>query len=210
MDKFNTDINELDPTGSAEKVQEPKEIPIAPYEPSISTVASFFGESGTPPPSIESSGGDMAAAVTQVPPPPAQSNDLQNVQERLDRVGQFPADRVVEAGREEIQTVFAIINDIDGDGIPDDLDKHPGETVANVAARINKIGKYAVTDDNKTKIFSALKGITKSLDSLLNKISAMSAAASSSFKPTTGASASDGSDGDENPFISKKVDKEYK
>ncbi|MDR1457862.1 MAG: hypothetical protein LBI47_03380 [Puniceicoccales bacterium] len=210
MNRFDTDINELDKAGSTGKVQEFKETPIIVYEPSISTVASILGENKTPPPSIESRGGDMATVVTQVAPPPAQSNDLQNVQERLDQIRQFPADRVMEVGREEIQAIFPIISDIDGDGIPDDLDKNPGETIANVAARINKIGKYAVTDDNKAKIFSALKGITKSLDSLLNKISAMSAAASSSFKPTTGASALDGLDGEENPFSSKKVDKDFR
>jgi hypothetical protein len=211
MNRFDTDINELDKTSNAEKVQDPKEIPIVIYEPSTSTVASLLG-AGTPPPSIEARDGDVAVAVTQVPP--TRTNDLpdmvRNVQERLDQIGQAPGDRLMKEGKEEVQTIFAVINDVDGDGIPDDLDKYPGETIANVAARINKIGKYATTDDNKTKIFSALKSVTKSLDSLLNKISAMSAAASSSFKPTTGASAADGSDGDENPFSSKKVDKDHK
>jgi hypothetical protein len=214
MDRFDTDINELDKSSAIGGGQELKEVPIVAYEPSISTVASLLAERETPPPSIESRGGDVAVAVTQVESPSAQFSDLSNmvrdVQGRLDQIEQTPDSKLMEEGKEDFRTVLALLNDVDGDGIPDDYDKNPGETVANVAARINKIGKYAVTDDNKMKIFSSIKNITKSLDSLLNKISAMSASASSSFKPTTGASALDGSDGEENPFSSKKVDKDYK
>jgi hypothetical protein len=214
MDRFDTDINELDKAGGTGKAQEPKEVPIITYESSTSTVANLLKGNETPPPSIESRGGNLPAAITQVEPSSVRTNDLsdmgRDVQGKLEQIRQFPSDRLLEIGKEEIQTIFSIASDIDGDAIPDDCDKYPGETVANVAARINKIGKYATIDDNKTKIFSALKGITKSLDSLFNKISAMSAAASLSFKSTTGASASDSLDGDEKPFLSKKVDKEYK
>ncbi|MDR2629018.1 MAG: hypothetical protein LBC30_03465 [Puniceicoccales bacterium] len=177
---------------------------------SFNTVASSLGENKTPPPSLESRGGDMAVAVTQVEFSSPRTNDLpdmaRDVQEKL----QFLGDGLSEEINEGLRATLVTLNDIDGDGIPDDWDKNPGETVANVAARINKIGKYAITDDNKTKIFSALKSVTKSLDSLLNKISAMTAAASSSYKPVPDALASDTSDGDENPFSLKKVDKEHK
>jgi uncharacterized protein YlxW (UPF0749 family) len=151
---------------------------------------------------------DANVAVTQ-----ARTNDLpdmvRDVQERLDQLRQTPDDEWARI-KEELRAVFVMLNDLDGDGIPDDYDKHPGETVANVAARINKIGKYTVTDDNKMKIFSTLKTMVQSLDSLLNKISAMAAAASSSFKPMNDTSASDRSDGEESLFSLKKVDKEHK
>ncbi|MDR1232932.1 MAG: hypothetical protein LBJ75_01570 [Puniceicoccales bacterium] len=195
------DINKLDKSSNAGEVQGAQAVPITYELPSISTVASLIAESKTPPPSIESRGGDMAVAVIQVESSSAQANDLPNMvkdmESKLEQVSQFPADKVMEAGKEEFQTIFAAISDMDGDGIPDDYDKYPGETVANVAARINKIGKYAVTDDNKMKVFSSVKGITKSLESLLNKISAMSAAASSSVKPATDALEMDGLGGDE-------------
>jgi hypothetical protein len=44
-------------------------------------------------------------------------------------------------GRRPDSEVFN--NDKDGDGIPDDYDKDLGETVAEVAARVNGVGKYA-------------------------------------------------------------------
>ncbi|MDR1528035.1 MAG: hypothetical protein LBS22_00380 [Puniceicoccales bacterium] len=226
MNNFDTNISELDRANDTRKVQEQStELPIFVYEPSGSTVASLLGEGKTlPPPSIEARGGDMAVTVTQV----VRANDLpdmvKDVQEKLDQIRQFPGDRLMAVGREEIRDILdqlrglgqpggtdsGQLRDSDGDGIPDIYDKHPDQTTADVAAEVNKIGKYAITEDNKAKIFSALKGITKSLESLLDKISAMSAAASSSFKPTTDVSASDSLEGEGNPFSSKKVDKEHK
>ncbi|MDR2776791.1 MAG: hypothetical protein LBB17_01965 [Puniceicoccales bacterium] len=211
MNNFSHDISELIKANSPGKAQEYSAN--VSVDLSFNTVTSFLGENKTPPPSLESRGGDMAVAVTQVESSPSRTNDLPNmvrdVQERLDQLRQTPDDEWARVN-EELRAVFVMLNDLDGDGIPDDYDKNPGETVSNVAARINKIGKYATTADNKMKIFSAIKGIAKSLDSLLNKISAMSAAVSSAFKPTTDPSASNSSDEDENPFSSKKVDKEHK
>jgi hypothetical protein len=76
--------------------------------------------------------------------------------------------------QKDFQDILSKVSDIDGDGIPDDYEKNPGEITTNVAALINKIGRYAVTHDNKMDIFSAIKNLTKSLDSLLNKISSVS------------------------------------
>jgi hypothetical protein len=39
---------------------------------------------------------------------------------------------------------FAIVGDMDGDGIPDDWDKYPNRTVADVAAEMYRLGKYKI------------------------------------------------------------------
>ncbi|MDR1890909.1 MAG: hypothetical protein LBQ23_01855 [Puniceicoccales bacterium] len=210
MSDFDKSISEL---GKTEKVQETKDVPIIQYEPLISTVANLISEDGVPPPSIESRGGDMAITVTQVESSSDLTNDwpnmIKDIQDKLDQLKQNSDSLSGEETKKDFQDILGKISDIDGDGIPDDYDKNPGETTANVAARINKIGRYAVTEDSKMKIFSAVKSITKSLDSLLNKISAMSAA-SSLFQQPQKMSAPEILDGDENPFSSKKVDKDYK
>ncbi|MDR1173417.1 MAG: hypothetical protein LBK24_01325, partial [Puniceicoccales bacterium] len=130
------DINKLDKSSSAEEVQGSQAAPITHELPSVSTVTSFFGGS-TPPPSIESRDGDMAVAVIQVESSSTQANDLsdmvKDMENKLEQVRQTPSDKLMEIGKEEIQTILVKISDMDGDGIPDDYDKYPGETVSNVA-----------------------------------------------------------------------------
>jgi hypothetical protein len=200
------DINKLDKSSSAEEVQGSQAAPITHELLSVSTVTSLT-EKGSVLSDMSSRFFEEPGKIIQVESPSTQANDLsdmiKDMENKLEQVRQTPSDRLMEIGKEEILDMLTLVNsldipeDLDGDGIPDDYDKYPGETVSNVAARINKIGKYADTDGNKTKVFSAVKDITKSLESLLNKISAMSAAASSSVKPATDALEMDGLGGDE-------------
>ncbi|MDR3144518.1 MAG: hypothetical protein LBT64_03425 [Puniceicoccales bacterium] len=63
-----------------------------------------------------------------------------------------------------------VIEDRDGDGIPDLYDKYPGQTIADVAAKVNKLGKYAKTNDAAKKIFSKMK---QTLDKTLAMLGAI-------------------------------------
>ncbi|MDR2778911.1 MAG: hypothetical protein LBB16_01310 [Puniceicoccales bacterium] len=210
MSNFDKDISGL---GKTESVQTPEEKPIIQYEPSMSTVASLISANGIPPPSIESRNGDMAIEVSQTESSSNRTNNWSNIikdiEKDIDKLKQTPNVLAGKETKEDIQNILASINDIDGDGIPDDFDKNPGETVANVAARINKIGRYAPTENNTIKIFSAAQNIMTSLNSLLNKVSAMSAA-SLSAQQSQKAPAQDILDGEDNLFSSKKVDKNNK
>jgi hypothetical protein len=148
----------------------------------MSTVANLISEDGVPSPSIESRGGDMAITITQIESFSSLTNNwphiIKDVQDERDQLKQNLECLSREEKKKDFQDSLSKVNDIDGDDIPDGCDKNPRETTANVTARINKIGKYAVTDDNKVKIFSVIKNVMTSLDSRLNKLSAMLAASS--------------------------------
>jgi hypothetical protein len=179
----------------------------------MSTVANLISEDGMPPPSIESRSGDMAITITQIESSSSLTNNwphiIKHVQDKLYQLKQNSECLSREETKKDFQDNLSKVSDIDGDDIPDSCDKNLKETTANVSARINKIRKYAVTDDNKVKIFSVVKSIMTSLDSLLNKLSAMSAA-SSLIQQSQKMSAQEILDRDENIFSSKKVDKNSK
>jgi hypothetical protein len=69
-----------------------------------------------------------------------------------------------------------IIGDKDGDGIPDQFDKYPGRSVADIAAAVHGIGKYAKSADSFRKIFSALKKTMDNTLAMLEKLAGLAAA----------------------------------
>lgn len=106
---------------------------------------------------------------------------IDKIPETIPHELQMAEDKLNEIASDELKSEFkSILNewreisgDKDGDGIPDGWDKNPGMTVADVAAFVLKLGKYA---DNfhqtsaTTKIASVAKSV-KSLLASLNKLS---------------------------------------
>lgn len=89
-------------------------------------------------------------------------------------------DKLNEPASEELKSEFKalldewreISGDQDGDGIPDGWDKNPGMTVADVAAYVLKLGKYA--NDNKALATTKISSVAKSVKSLLTSLNKLS------------------------------------
>ncbi len=89
-------------------------------------------------------------------------------------------DKLNEPASDELKSEFKalldewreISGDQDGDGIPDGWDKNPGMTVADVAAYVLKLGKYA--NDNKALATTKIASVAKSVKSLLTSLNKLS------------------------------------
>lgn len=94
---------------------------------------------------------------------------------------QMAEDKLNELASEELKSEFkSILNewreisgDQDGDGIPDGWDKNQGMTVAEVAAFVLKLGKYA-DNYNQTSAMTKINSVAKSVKSLLTSLNKLS------------------------------------
>ena len=90
-------------------------------------------------------------------------------------------DKLNELASEELTSeVDSILNELrdtlgdkDGDGIPDGWDKNQGMTVAEVAAFVLKLGKYA-DNYNQTSAMTKINSVAKSVKSLLTSLNKLS------------------------------------
>jgi hypothetical protein len=161
--------------------------PPSSHDSSVSTVSSLIADKDNPPNSIESRNLDSAPVVRQ----------------------ESPADSLEELNFKLLE-LLAATSDIDGDGIPDDWDKNPGETIANVAARINKLGRYA-EERGLGKTMPTLRNTLKTVESLFNTISDTSALSSFVEKKHDSKFLKKSNDDDDrNPFKTNEVDKDTK
>ena len=131
----------------------------------VRSVQDLLGNNAVPA-SIESTSADLPKGTFKQ----VDINELENaLKNEFDKDGKFDFSKLDPDTK---------ISDLDGDGVPDGYDKNPNMTVADVAASICKIGKYAVTAGRGTKNANSIKTVAHMFRSCINGLNESLAAAS--------------------------------